>query len=287
MAKKVKKKSKSEELQMAFKWINSLSHEKAELIRTFADWRNKGDINKIIASLEICISAAVIDELEDLDLETVGSIRNKLVSFLEDSNKVMAENKERYGGLEMAIKKINEQEELVKKRVNELINEGAKQKEMVKILSLEFPMLSKAMITNSIKRIKSEKLKDTEDAAKYILEDNKKIKEKIMINAKEIAKKVVDNLEEELEKEDQVIERDQEQVQDKAQEEVKEKKSMSRLKFRRIEVDGEFGSYVREGNKVVAGDITFNSLDEAENYYKKEIEVLTNKIEEVKEVYSI
>lgn len=276
MAKKVKKKSKSEELQIALKWINSLSNEKAELIRAFADWQVNKDRKNMINILDRCVSAALINTL-DLDMSIIEKIEIDMVDLIEDDTKKIKENKEIYGGLEMAMKKINEQEKLIEKRVNDLIDNGTKQNEMVKILTMEFPVLSKAMITNAIKRVKSERLKKTEDAAKYILEDNKNLKEKIMIDAKEMAKKVAENINEELEKE----------VQDNDQKEIKEKKPMSRLKFRRIEVDGEYGSYVREGNKVVAGDITFNSLEEAENYYKKEIEILTNKIEEVKEVYSI
>ena len=281
MAKKVKKKSKSEELQIALKWINSLSNEKAGLIRAFSDWQINKDRKNMINILDRCVSAALINTL-DLDMSIIEKIEIDMVDLIEDDTKKIKENKEIYGGLEMAMKKISEQGKLIEKRVIDLIDNGTKQNEMVKILTMEFPVLSKAMITNAIKRVKSERLKKTEDAAKYILEDNKKLKEKIELDAKEMAKKVADNLDKELEKEDHEPEANQ-----NIKEEIKEKKSMSRLKFRRIEVDGEFGSYVREGNKVVAGDITFNSLEEAENYYKKEIEILTNKIEEVKEVYSI
>lgn len=284
MAKKVKKRSKAEELQMAFKWINSLSHEKTELIRIFTDSQINKDRKNMLNILDRCVSAALINTL-DLDMSTIKKVEIDMVNFIEDDTKKIRENKEIYGGLEMAIKKIDEQEKLIEKRVNELINEGTKQNEMVKILTKEFPVLSKAMITNAIKRIKSERLKKTDDAAKYILEDNKKIKEKIMIDAKEIAKKVADNLEEELEKEYHIAEVSQ--MIKENEKEVKEKKQMPKLKVKRMEVDGEFGSYVREGNKVIAGDITFNSLEEAENYYKKEIEILTNKIQEIKEVYSI
>lgn len=281
MAKKVKKKSKSEELQIALKWINSLSNEKAGLIRAFSDWQINKDRKNMINILDRCVSAALINTL-DLDMSIIEKIEIDMVDLIEDDTKKIKENKEIYGGLEMAMKKISEQEKLIEKRVIDLIDNGTKQNEMVKILTMEFPVLSKAMITNAIKRIKSERLKKTEDAAKYILEDNKKLKEKIEQDAKEIARNVADNLEEELEKEDYDPEANQ-----NIKEEIKEKKSMSRLKFRRIEVDGEYGSYVREGNKVVAGDITFNSLEEAKNYYIKEIEILANKIEEIKEVYSI
>ena len=279
MAKKVKKKSKAEEMQIAFKWVNSLSDEKAALVKTFADYHNKREVNKIIVALERCVSAAIIDVL-DVEWKTIEDIKLALLNFLEEDNNKMAENKEIHGGYQMAVKKMNEQEELLIARASELYGEGMKQKEMVKTLVLEFPIMSKSMVTNAVKRVISTKVKNIDDAAKYILEDNKKIKVKLEQDAKEIARNVAVNLEKELEKEVQ------EQVQDKAQE-VKEEKKMSKLKVKRIEVDGEFGSYVREGNKVVAGDITFNSLEEAEDHYKREIEILNNKIQEIKEVYKI
>ena len=280
MAKKVKKKSKAEEMQIAFKWVNSLSDEKAALVKTFADYHNKREVNKIIVALERCVSAAIIDVL-DVEWKTIEDIKLALLNFLEEDNNKMAENKEIHGGYQMAVKKMNEQEELLIARASELYGEGMKQKEMVKTLVLEFPIMSKSMVTNAVKRVISTKVKNIDDAAKYILEDNKKIKVKLEQDAKEIARNVAVNLEKELEKEVQ------EQVQDKVQEEVKGEKKMSKLKVKRIEVDGEFGSYVREGNKVVAGDITFNSLEEAEDHYKREIEILNNKIQEIKEVYKI
>jgi len=223
MAKKSKKKQKESELQKAFKWINSLSGERAEYIREFANWQSKKEMKNTLNALDRCISAAMINVL-DLDWSTIQEIQENMVHFLEEDTKKMGENKLKYGGLEMAIKKINEQENLMVERVNELIDQGVKQKEMVKTLSIDFPMLSKAMITNAIKRVKSERLKNTEDAVKYILEDNKELKEKIKEEAKEIAKSAADNLEKGLEEEDHIAEVGQ--MIEESKEEVKEEKEM-------------------------------------------------------------
>ena len=280
MAKKSKKKQKETELQKAFKWINSLSGERVGYIREFADWQSKKDMKNTLNVLDRCMSAAIVNVL-DIDWTVIQEIQDNMIHFLEEDTKKMGENKEIYGGLEMATKKINETEKDVEKRVNELIDQGVKQKEMVQILSMDFPMLSKAMITNAIKRVKSERLENTEDAAKYILEDNKELKEE----AKEIAEKVVANLEKELEKEDHIAEVGQ--MIEESKEEIKEEKIMSKLKVKRIELEGEFGSYIREGDKVTAGEITFNSLEELEEYKKKEIELFNRRMEEIKEVYKI
>ena len=281
MAKKSNKKKKETELQKALKWINSLSGERAEFIREFANWQSKKDMKNTLNVLDRCMSAAIINVL-DLEWDVIEEIQNNMVHFLEEDTKKMGENKEIYGGLEMATKKINEQEKLVEKRVNELIDQGTKQNEMVKILTSEFSVLSKAMITNAIKRVKSGRLKSTEDAAKYILEESKKLKEKVEEEAKNIAKSVADNLEEELEKEEPITE-----VEEKVEEKVKEEKEMSKLKIKKVELEGEFGSYIREGNKVVAGEITFNSLEELEEYQRKEIELFNKRMEEIREVYKI
>lgn len=282
MAKKSKKKSKDTELQKAFKWVNSLSTEKAGFIREYANWQSNKDMKNTLNALDRCMSAAIVNVL-DIDWSQIQEIQDNMVHFLEEDTKKMGENKKLYGGLEMAIKKINEQEKLIEKRVNELIDRGSKQKEMVQILSMEFPMLSKAMITNAIKRVKSERLTNTEDAAKYILKDNKALKEEIKKEAKEIANKAVNNLEKELEKEEHIAEGS------KRVEEIKEAKEepvMSKLKIKKVELEGEYGNYIKEGNKVIAGEMTFNSLKELEVYKKKEIELFNLRMKEIENVYN-
>ena len=285
MAKKSKKKSKETELQKAFKWINALSSEKAEYIKEFANWQSKKDTKNTLDVLDRCMSAAIVNVL-DIDWSVIQEIQDNMVHFLEDETKKMGENKEIYGGLEMAIKKINEQEKLIAERVNELIDQGVKQKEMVKVLSMEFPMLSKAMITNAIKRVKSERLENAEEAAKYILEDNKELKKVVeKEDAKKIAKEVARQIEKELEKEDHIAEVGK--MVEESKEEVKGEKNMSKLKIKKVELEGEFGSYIREGNKVIAGEITFNSLEELEEYQRKEIELFNRRMEEIREVYKV
>lgn len=297
MAKKSKKKSKETELQKAFKWINALSSEKAEYIKEFANWQSKKDMKNTLDVLDRCMSAAIVNVL-DIDWSAIQEIQDNMVHFLEDDTKKMGENKEIYGGIEMATKKINEQEKLIVKRVNELIDQGFKQKEMVKTLSIDFPMLSKAMITNAIKRVKSERLENTEEAAKYILEDDKELKKAVeKEDAKKIAKEVARQIEKELEKEDHIAEvgkmveeskeESKEKSKEKSKEEVKGEKVMSKLKIKKVELEGEFGSYIREGNKVIAGEITFNSLEELEEYQRKEIELFNRRMEEIREVYKV
>ena len=74
---------------------------------------------------------------------------------------------------------------------------------------------------------------------------------------------------------------------EESKEEVKGEKTMSKLKIKKVELEGEFGSYIREGNKVIAGEITFNSLEELEEYQRKEIELFNRRMEEIREVYKV
>ena len=104
-------------------------------------------------------------------------------------------------------------------------------------------------------------------------------------DAKKIAKEVARQIEKELEKEDHIAEVGQ--MVEESKEEVKGEKAMSKLKIKKVELEGEFGSYIREGNKVIAGEITFNSLEELEEYQRKEIELFNRRMEEIREVYKV
>lgn len=287
MAKKSIKKKKETELQRAFKWVNSLSGEKAGFIKEFANWQSRKDVDKAVSAIDRCTSAAIVNVL-DVDWKVIEEIQDNLTHYLAEDIEKMNENRIRYGGLDMASKKINEQEKIVKERVNELIDQGVKQKEMVKTLSLEFPMLSKAMVTNAIKRIKTERLKDTEEAAKYILEENKQLKDKMKEEAKEIAKSFADNLEKELEKEDHIAEVGQ-MVKEEIKEEVKEEKEMVKgleileeVVVKTVKAKGNNGVYEAKTGVGVALEnegykLAFKNVDELNEFYnefKKMFEVI-------------
>lgn len=204
MTKKSKKKTKETELQKAFNWINSLSGERVNFIREYSAWQSKKDLKNAVDSFDRALSASVISIL-DVEWEIVEMIQEELIKFVDDDIKKMNENKSLYGGLEMAIKKINETEKELVVNINGLIDKGFKQKEMIEKLVMDFPMLSKAMITNAVKKVRAERVKNTEDAATYILQDNKNIKKAIeKEDAKKIAAEVARQLEKEVSIEDRI-----------------------------------------------------------------------------------
>ena len=202
MTKKSKKKIKETELQKAFNWINSLSGERVNFIREYSAWQSKKDLKNAVDSFDRALSASVISVL-DVEWEIVEMIQEELIKFVDDDIKKMNENKSLYGGLEMAIKKINETEKELVVNINGLIDKGFKQKEMIEKLVMDFHMLSKAMITNAVKKVRAERVKNTEDAATYILQDNKNIKKAI---EKEDAKKIAAEVARQIEKESDDLE---------------------------------------------------------------------------------
>ena len=161
-----------------------------------------------------------------------------------------------------------------------LIEQGKSKPDVIEETLYKFPKASKNLVNREFGKLKDEQ--DIEDATNYIFgEETKKLKEEIEKESsekiKEEAKKVSEEVARQLEKE----------INKEVQEEVKEEKVMSKLKIKKVELEGEFGSYIREGDKVTAGEITFNSLEELEEYKKKEIELFNRRMEEIKEVYKI
>lgn len=198
-------------------------------------------------------------------LKDIRKVKMMLTEFLVDEeNKLKIINKE---NVNMA--KLQKE---VTEFMKGLMEKGKNKADVIEETLYKFPKASKNLVNREFGKLKEEQ--DIADATDYIFGKEE---------AKEIAKKVADNLEEELEKEEPIVEVKQEEI----KEEVKEEKKVSKLKFRRVEIDGEFGSYVKEGNKVVAGEITFNSLEELEEYQRKEIELFNKRMEEIREVYKI
>lgn len=181
----------------ALRWMNSLPPEKWNLVQSYANMIAKRDNETFIGALQRCYSAAIISQLEDIEFSGVENIIEEFSYLMKEDAEKMKKLKEKCGGdMVMATKKVNEKENDVLKKATSLIKEGKKQKEAIEILVSEFPMLSKAMLTNAYKRVKAnlseenksiknvDKVKevphnseiDIEKAAEYILEENKEIK---------------------------------------------------------------------------------------------------------------
>ncbi|MDU7948717.1 MAG: hypothetical protein E7J31_09775 [Clostridium sp.] len=89
----------------------------------------------------------------------------------------------------------------VKEYIKELIGQGKGRTEVVEETLFKFPKLSKTMINNAFGKMQEEK--EIEDAANYILEDNKNVKKAI---EKEDAKKIAAEVARQIEKEERIVE---------------------------------------------------------------------------------
>lgn len=242
-----------------------------QIINKVAESKSEEALNLIDRSF----SAVLVSE--GWTFKEVKRIQDLMAEFMiEDQEKIKILEKEK---VDMA--KLQAE---VREFMEGLIKSGKGRKEVVEETMFKFPKLSKTAANNTFGKIQEEY--EIEDAAAYILEDNKEIKKVVeKEDAKKIAKEVARQIEKELEKEEHIAEAGQ--MIEESKEEVKEEKVMSKLKIKKVELEGEFGSYIREGNKVIAGEITFNSLEELEEYQRKEIELFNRRMEEIREVYKV
>lgn len=190
-----------------------------------------------------------------MTFKEVQDLQDELAEYmLEDQQKLIELEK---GNVDMA--KLQKD---VRDFIEGLIKAGKGRKEIVEESMFKFPKLSKTSANNAYGKIMEEL--EVEDAANYILADNKELKKLLEAEEKEevkapAVKKVEIN---------------------------KEEKEVSKLKIKKIELEGEFGNYIKEGNKVIVGEITFNNFEELQEYKKKEIELFNLRMKEIEDVYN-
>lgn len=223
----------------------------------------KSQADEALNLIDRSFSAILVNR--GMSFKEIEKLQDELAEYMkEDQEKLIELEKE---NVDMA-KLQNE----VREFIEGLIRAGKGRKEVIEETMFKFPKLSKTATNNAYGKILDEL--EIEDAAAYILEDNKEIKKAVdKEEAKKISKEVARQLEKEINKE--------------VQEEVKEEKEVSKFKIKKIELEGEFGSYIREGEKVIAGEVVFNSLKDLEEYERKEIELFNRRMEEIREVYKI
>lgn len=174
----VKKKENQKRKKIAL-WIKTLPADKQKFIAEFTDIEcNKAKdrySEQISDSIDRTLTAAMI-EVTDYSLEEINRIQITLTSFMLEDNEKVRELKRIAGGDWMkAAEKYKEQ---VVERSLELIKKGVTDKEAKDTLVIEFPKLSRAMITNAYKKVK-EKTKEVVEAVQSLKEETKVIEEKV------------------------------------------------------------------------------------------------------------
>ena len=312
---KEKKKDSNKKVE-AMAWFRSLPPAKQTLIDSLVKIEARKENDSLLKAIDRCFSAAVFEELENLEWEDVKRIIDKSAELmLEDAHKMKNLKGSLGGSYDMAIKKINEEmAPEVEKRVRELIKDGYNQKVSVKMLIEEFNTLSTAMLTNAYKRTKAivseeEKLKkiaereekdvsnrikevlgesdkELEDAIEYIFKDE--LKE----DGKESVKS--ENKAHTEEKEDKGInipkevEKTNTEENNKVKTTVKNKNSKLKVikevtKVIEREVQGEYGLYNIKGSVVtVDEEFAFSNVEDVNCWASAEREDLLKQMEEIK-----
>lgn len=288
---KEKKKEDNKKVE-ALAWFRALPPTKRVLIDSLVKIEAEENTNNMLEAIYRCLSAALIQGLEDLEVEEINKIIDKCIGLMEEDTKKIKKLKESLGGsYDMAVKKVNEMGEVVEKRVRELIAEGFNQKVSIKMLQEEFKDLSTAMLTNAYKRTKA------------IVAEEKAVSNKIKDVLGEPDKEVADALEYIFEEENKAIVEEKEDKGINAPKEIEKantegnnkaettvKNNNSKLKVVKEvtkvierDVQGEYGLYNIKGAVVtVDEEFAFSNVEDVNCWASAEREDLLKQMEEIK-----
>jgi hypothetical protein len=169
------------------KLIDALGNQKAQKLADARIEEFKGTLDRAIPALIIkClpdVSMAEVEKMEDYYTELV-------IEDLEKINKIIKDLK---GDNEMVNKAMQKYEADVTAKINELLEKKVNQKQAIEILVTNFPTLSKSMLTNSYKRLKSEwdKNNATEEIDPDVEEAMEKVSEILDMGKDKEIKKVL------------------------------------------------------------------------------------------------
>lgn len=312
---KEKKKDSNKKVE-AMAWFRSLPPAKQTLIDSLVKIEARKENDSLLKAIDRCFSAAVFEELENLEWEDVKRIIDKSAELMLDDAHKMKNLKGSLGGsYDMAIKKINEEmAPEVEKRVRELIKDGYNQKVSVKMLIEEFNTLNTAMLTNAYKRTKAivseeEKLKkiaereekdvsnrikevlgesdkELEDAIEYIFKDE--LKEDVKESVKSENKAHTEEKEDKGINIPKEVEKTNTEENNKVKTTVKNKNSKLKVikevtKVIEREVQGEYGLYNIKGSVVtVDEEFAFSNVEDVNCWASAEREDLLKQMEEIK-----
>lgn len=305
-AREKEKKKESNKKVEALAWLRALPPTKRVLIDSLVKLEAEENTNNMLEAIYRCLSAALIENLEDLEVEDINKIIDKCVGLMEEDTKKIKKLKESLGGsYDMAIKKVNEMGEVVENRVRELIVEGFNQKVSIKMLQEEFKDLSTAMLTNAYKKTKAivaeekanevsnkikyvlgEPDKEVADALEYIFEDE--LKEDIKNNVIVENKAHIEEKESKSINTPKEVEKANTKENSKVETTVKNKNSKLKVvkevtKVIEREVQGEYGLYNIKGSVVtVDEEFAFSNVKDVNSWASVEREDLLKQMEEIK-----
>lgn len=242
--------------------VKKLTPVQLDLVEQLSDMKASKEADKRIddfkGSLDRALLTIIIEYFPDKSWSELDRVVDRFGEHvIEDSNKTILLENECKGDRELMNKIVQKYENELKERVNKLLEDGVSQKKAVEMLIIEFPKLSKSMITNNYKRLKSEYDEQLEEdlkvqeAADEIMEImNEKEGNKEVDKILEEADKFVEQAEKEpkivcngnscrIVEEDAIEVKEKEKVMSVVKNEVKK----SGLKVLSMTVQGENGTY--------------------------------------------
>ena len=281
-----------------YNWLDTLSKDKYELIANEIKRQAIDHGNSVMESVDRCLTALMIEEY-DMELEEVQVFMTKLINNMGEDTEKINNLKNMLGGRYM--KTLEDIKNKMIKEAREMMEGGMKDKDIKQKLNMEYPQLSKSMVTNAVKRIRTEYNKEVAaDVSKVAKAMGVDEVTKEDLEKADIIESDIKPAEEETVLNDKLIEEDTKQS-DKAQNEARngiEIKSFK--KSTTIEAQGKNYSYniIKTEDKggvytdVIREDgVRFSNIAELEEYRKKAIEealkVIDQEFEEGKAILNV
>ena len=277
-----------------YSWLNTLSKDKYELIIGEIKRKAIDHGNSVMESVDRCLTALCIEEF-NMELEEVQIFMTKLINNMGEDTEKINNLKNMLGGRYM--KTLEDIKNKMIKEAREMMEGGMKDKEIKQKLNAEYPQLSKSMVTNAVKRIRTEYNKEVAaDVTKLAAAMGVDEVTKEDLEKADIIESDIKPAEEETVLNDKLIEEDTKQS-DKAQNEARNGiKIKSTKKSETLEVQGSNYNYkvIKTQNdlnscvEVIREDgVRYTSLEELENIRQKAIEEINKEFEEGKEILSL
>ena len=280
--------------EILYKWLDTLTKDKYELIIGEIKRQSIDHGNSVMESVDRCLTALMIEEY-DMELEEVQIFMTKLINNMGEDTEKINNLKNMLGGNYM--KTLEDVKNKMVKEAREMMEGGIKDKEIKVKLNESYPQLSKSMITNAVKRIRT-------DYNKEVAKDVSKVTEALGIGevtTEELEKaNIIESDTEPLEGENtpskEFIEEDvktSDNVQNKARNGIEIK---SIKKSETLEVQGSNYNYtviktydnLNSLVEVIREDgVRYTTLEELENIRQKAIEEINKEFEEGKEILSL
>lgn len=277
-----------------YNWLDTLSKDKYELIIGEIKRQAVEHGNSVMESVDRCLTALMIEEY-NMELEEVQAFMTKLINIMGEDTEKINKLKNMLG--DDFVKTLEDVKNKMVKEAREMMEGGIKDKEIKAKLNESYPQLSKSMITNAVKRIRTEYNKEVAaDATKLAKAMGIDEVTKEDLEKADIIESDTEPLEEEKDTNDKLIEEDvktQENVQNEARNGIEIK---SRKKSETLEVQGSNYNYtviktqddLNSFVEVIREDgVRYTSLEELQAIRQKAIDEINKEYEEGKEILSL